>query len=106
MNIRDKEKFYYCYELAFRIAQESGRNLHRSLLILEHCSLQHDFVSNEITIPRQSWEILIEGIARDLFRRQTSEMLQHIKKKISELLCRCIPPDLFLRKLLRYLSSK
>ncbi|KAF9900518.1 Replication factor C (RF-C) subunit, partial [Lobosporangium transversale] len=58
---------------ALRLAEDSGRNLRRAILMLETAKVQcHPFKDNQ-EVPRMDWEDFVRGIMIDIMRTQSPE---------------------------------
>lgn len=89
-----------------RVAEVSGRNLRRAILILEACKAQsypfHD--DQEITVT--DWEAYIIGTAQDIIKEQSPQRLLRVRAKLYELLTNCIPADTIIKSLTAELLRK
>ncbi|KAG0255510.1 Replication factor C (RF-C) subunit [Mortierella polycephala] len=92
--------------LAVKLAEESGRNLRRALLMLETAKVQcHPFKENQ-EIPRMDWEEFIRVVMAQVLRMQNPESLQIVRGQLYELLNHCIDPTTILKTLARELIAK
>lgn len=82
-----------------RIAQESGRNLRRALLMYEAVYAQNPMVSDTTPIPPPDWEVLISQIAADCIRERSPQMILQVRAKLYDLLTHCIPATTVLKVL-------
>lgn len=100
-----------------RIAEESGRNLRRALLMYEavhaqkyvweeqfdRCVVILTWSSEKVTdttpIPPPDWEALIAQIAKDMMDQHTPAQILVIRSKLYDLLTHCIPPTTILKTL-------
>lgn len=87
-------------ELAFRIANESSRNLRRAILMMEACHVQkRDGLSVGQPVQKADWELYIATLAVEITREQTPQRLSASREKLYELLVNCIPADIILKTL-------
>ncbi|KAI1747861.1 P-loop containing nucleoside triphosphate hydrolase protein [Xylaria castorea] len=82
-----------------RIAEESGRNLRRALLMYEAVHAQNEKVTDTTPIPPPDWEALISQIAKDMMDQHTPAQILVIRSKLYDLLTHCIPPTTILKTL-------
>lgn len=82
-----------------RIAQESGRNLRRALLMFEAVHAQNEKVDDDTPIPPPDWEALISNIAEDIMTEHTPARILQVRAKLYDLLTHCIPPTTILKTL-------
>lgn len=98
-----------------RIAQDSGRNLRRALLMFEAVHAQKynissfyvslemlidcysEKVTDETPIPPPDWEALIAQIADDIMAEHTPAQILIVRAKLYDLLSHCIPPTTILK---------
>lgn len=99
--------------LAERIAEESGRNARRALLVLEAMRVRGGLEGGEgaaaaaaASVPRADWEEAVGGIARDLQEEQSPGRLLVVRGKLYELLGHCIPGDVILQRLVSELLRR
>ncbi|KAG0270312.1 Replication factor C (RF-C) subunit [Linnemannia exigua] len=92
--------------LAFRLAEESGRNLRRALLMLETAKVQCHPFKDDQEIPRMDWEDFIRTVRVQILRTQTPESLQQVRGQLYELINHCIEPAAILKTLARELIDK
>lgn len=94
-----KEKWAEAAGLNQRIAEESGRNLRRALLMFEAVHAQNETVSDKTALPPPDWEALIEQIANDIIQEHTPERILKVRAKLYDLLSHCIPATTVLKTL-------
>ncbi|KAJ3206896.1 Subunit of heteropentameric Replication factor C (RF-C) [Entophlyctis luteolus] len=95
-----KENFSLPREFSDRIAESSGGNLRRALLMLEAAKVkQYPFAVNQ-QIPLTDWESYIAETARSIVAEQTPKRLQEIRSRLYELLVHCISPEVILKTLM------
>ncbi|KAF9125028.1 Replication factor C (RF-C) subunit [Mortierella sp. 14UC] len=92
--------------LAFRLAEESGRNLRRALLMLETAKVQCHPFKDDQEIPRMDWEDFIRTVRVQIMKAQTPESLQHVRGQLYELINHCIEPAAILKTLAKELIEK
>lgn len=105
-----KEKIILPRQLSLRIAHFSDRNLRKAILTLEACKLLRFPFDKSTQIPLSDWESYINKIVNEILQEQTPKQLFLIRSRINELLIKCVPPRLLIRKLLhlvlRYLDGQ
>ncbi|KAK2780379.1 DNA replication factor c subunit [Colletotrichum kahawae] len=110
-----KENWPMVKGLHMRIAQESGRNLRRALLMYEAVHAQKyvilssrdapklthhsEKVTDSTPIPPPDWEALISQIAREIVEEHTPARILQVRAKLYDLLTHCIPPTTILKTL-------
>ncbi|CAJ2511635.1 Uu.00g072600.m01.CDS01 [Anthostomella pinea] len=82
-----------------RIAEESGRNLRRALLMYEAVHAQNEKVTDDTPIPPPDWEALISQIAKEIMEEHTPARILQVRSKLYDLLTHCIPPSTILKTL-------
>ncbi|KAL4893077.1 cytochrome c oxidase assembly protein CtaG/Cox11-domain-containing protein [Aspergillus ambiguus] len=82
-----------------RIAQESGRNLRRALLMFEAIYAQNEKVTDSTTIPPPDWEALIQLMAHEILAERSPARLLQTRARLYDLLTHCIPPTTILKTL-------
>lgn len=87
-------------ELAERIADQSGRNLRRCLLMVEACRVQQYPMSPDQPIPTPDWELYIKETAKLILLEQSPKQLLEVRDKIYDLMAHVIPPDIIMKRLL------
>ncbi|XP_076763586.1 replication factor C subunit RfC38 [Xylocopa sonorina] len=88
-------------ELAVRIAETSGRNLRRAILMLEACKVeQYPFTADQ-PITEPDWQVYIRNIASMMVGEQSPQRLLAIRHRLYELLTHAIPCDLIFKGLLQ-----
>ncbi|CAL7933359.1 unnamed protein product [Xylocopa violacea] len=88
-------------ELAVRLAETSGRNLRRAILMLEACRVeQYPFTADQ-TITEPDWQVYIRNIANMMVSEQSPQRLLAIRNRLYELLTHAIPCDLIFKGLLQ-----
>lgn len=92
-------------ELALRIAEKSGRNLRRALLISEACRVQQYPFTPDQPIQEADWEIYLRETAQSIVEVQSPKRLLEIRGRLYELLTHCIPADVIIKGLLQELVT-
>ncbi|CVK84073.1 probable replication factor C 38K chain [Fusarium mangiferae] len=82
-----------------RIAEESGRNLRRALLMYEAVHAQNEKVTDSTAIPPADWEALIGQIAKEILEEHSPARILQVRSKLYDLLTHCIPPTTILKTL-------
>ncbi|KAK4252013.1 hypothetical protein C7999DRAFT_37004 [Corynascus novoguineensis] len=82
-----------------RIAEESGRNLRKALLMFEAVHAQNEKVTDTTPIPPPDWEALIGQIAKEIMEEHTPARILQVRSKLYDLLTHCIPATTILRTL-------
>ncbi len=93
-------------QLLMRIAQSSGQNLRRAVLMMEACKVDtYPFTeTQEIQLP--DWERFISSMADAMIRDQSPQCLLKVRGGLYELLTNCIPADEIMATLSRELIAK
>lgn len=93
MNISKKEGLSLPTDLAARIAEKSGRNLRRAILMLQSCKVaQYPFLPDQ-SIVDLDWEVYLKQTAQHIVGEQSPRRLLEVRGRLYELLTHCIPPD-------------
>jgi len=96
--------------VANRIAEMSGGNVRKALLMLESAKATADAQGKEIDetteIQRADWEEYVGQIALDIVNDRTPNKLAEVRMKVYELLTHCIPPEMVLKQLAAELMNK
>ncbi|KAL2891306.1 Replication factor C subunit 5 [Ceratocystis lukuohia] len=85
-----------------RIAQESGRNLRRALLMYEAVHAQSensDNITDTTPIPPLDWESLISQISKQIMEEHTPQRILAVRAQLYDLLSHCIPATTILKSL-------
>ncbi|KAF9932462.1 Replication factor C (RF-C) subunit [Linnemannia zychae] len=91
---------------AIRLAEESGRNLRRALLMLETAKVQCHPFKDDQEVPRMDWEDFIRTVRVQVLKMQTPESLQIVRGMMYELINHCIEPVAILKTLAKELIEK
>lgn len=103
--VSKKEGIVLPESLGRKIAESSGRNLRRAVLMLEACRVkQYPFSSNQ-DVCRPDWEIFLRDTASMIVQEQSPRKLFEVRGRLYELLVHLIPPDVIFKYLLRELIS-
>ncbi|KAK0766954.1 hypothetical protein N5P37_000684, partial [Trichoderma harzianum] len=94
-----KENWEVVKGLHQRIAEESGRNLRRALLMYEAVHAQNEKVTDSTPIPPADWEALVGQIAKEIIEEHTPARILQVRAKLYDLLTHCIPPTTILKTL-------
>lgn len=105
-NAGKKENWKIVPTLNQRIAQESGRNLRRALLMFEAVYAQNPVVSEKTPIPPPDWEVLISEIATNCITDRSPQMILQVRAKLYDLLTHCIPATTVIKVLAFELVQK
>jgi len=106
--VATKEDFVLPNSLAFKLAQESERNLRKALLMLEAAKVQasgNDSIPENQCLPTADWEVYIRQLATDITKEQSPQTLMLARDKLYELLVNCIPASTILKSLTGELLS-
>ncbi|KAG8164484.1 hypothetical protein KVR01_006402 [Diaporthe batatas] len=95
----EKEGWPVVKGLHQRIAEESGRNLRRALLMYEAVHAQNEKVTDSTKLPPPDWEALIQQIAREIMEEHTPARVLVVRAKLYDLLSHCIPATTILKTL-------
>lgn len=99
-----KEQLTLHPELGRRIAEQSGRDLRRALLILESTYAQSGAQTTATTqLPQEAWEGAIARVAQRILEEQTPKRCMEVRGALYELLAACLPADFILKELLNKL---
>ncbi|PWY71656.1 hypothetical protein BO70DRAFT_389521 [Aspergillus heteromorphus CBS 117.55] len=89
-----------------RIANESGRNLRRALLMFEAIYAQNEKVTDNTPIPPPDWEALISLTADEILAERSPAQLLKVRSRLYDLLTHCIPPTTIIKTLTFRLIAK
>lgn len=80
-------------QLASRIAEKSGRNLRRAILMVEACKVaQYPFSATQ-SIQELDWEVYLKETASHIVQEQSPRKLAEVRTRLYELIAHCIPPE-------------
>jgi len=105
-HVASREKLKLPDELATRIAQDSGRNLRRAVLMLEACKADKYPFTSDQKVRVADWERFIDELGRIICEEQSPARLLLARNKMYELLGNCIPPDVIMRTLTNVLLKR
>ncbi|KAK3446445.1 hypothetical protein EUGRSUZ_A02136 [Eucalyptus grandis] len=104
--IAKKENLQLPAGFAARVAEKSNRSLRRAILSFETCRVQqYPFTINQVISP-MDWEEYVSEIVSDIMKEQSPKRLFQVRGKLYELLIKCIPPEILLKRLLHDLLGK
>ncbi|EDO40823.1 predicted protein [Nematostella vectensis] len=92
-------------ELSRRIAEKSGRNLRKALLMCEACKVQQYPFTPDQPVQEADWEMYLRETAQQIVQTQTPRRLYEIRGRLYELLTHCIPADIIIKGLLKELLT-
>jgi len=103
--VAKKEKFELPNTFALKVADQSGGNLRKALLLLECAkNQQYPFTQTQnLVVP--DWEAFIKDVAKSIVEEQTPARLVIVRAKLYELLSHCIPADVILTTLVEELIA-
>jgi replication factor C subunit 3/5 len=87
-------------ELGQRIAEKSGRDLRRALLLLESTHAQNSQLSKDQQLPSEAWDIALEKCAQKILEEQSPKRAMEVRGMLYEFLAACLPGDFILKELL------
>ncbi|XP_066555852.1 replication factor C subunit 3 [Amia ocellicauda] len=92
-------------ELAKHIAEKSGCNLRKALLMCEACRVQQYPFSVDQDIPETDWEVYLKETANAIVSQQSPQRLLEVRARLYELLTHCIPAEIVIKGLVSELLS-
>jgi len=113
-HIAGKEGLNVPQPLALSIAEESGRNLRRAILMMEAAKVKFPQLGGigaaaassasaaapvNASLLKADWEQFIDNVGKSICEEQSPARLLRIRANIYELLTNAIPPDVILRTL-------
>lgn len=87
-------------EFAFKVAEKSGRDLRRAVLLLESAHAQANQFSKDQALPQEGWDMAIEKVARKILQDQSPRCAMEVRGMLYELLAACLPADFILKQLM------
>ncbi|PWW77550.1 P-loop containing nucleoside triphosphate hydrolase protein [Tuber magnatum] len=105
-HVAELERFEFSNKLAERVAEESGRNLRRALLMFEALYAQNEVVKDNTPIPPPDYETLVGQIADELLADHSPARILLVRAKFYDLLTHCIPATVILKLLTFRLVAK
>jgi len=89
--------------LARKIAEKSGRNLRRAILMTEASKVrQYPFVADQ-QVEDLDWERYLKETANQIVQEQSPRRLLEVRNRLYELITHCIPPEVIFKGLLKEL---
>nr|AEH58814.1 replication factor C subunit 3 [Karenia brevis] len=85
---------------AFKVAEKSGRDLRRALLLLESAHAQANQFSKDGILPQEGWDGAIEKVSKKILQEQSPKCAMEVRGMLYELLAACLPPDFILKQLM------
>ena len=82
-SIASKEECTMPTKLALRIAEKSGRNLRRAILLAEGCKVQQPQLKSDQHIQELDWEIYLRETANLIVKEQTPRRLLEVSLILS-----------------------
>jgi len=92
-------------KLATRIAEVSDRNLRLALLMCETCKIDQYPFTEDQQILEPDWKVYVRETANLMINEQTTQQVMEIRKRMYELISKCIPVDMIIRVLYDELSK-
>jgi replication factor C subunit 3/5 len=108
IKVADAEGVKCAPELAQKIAENTGRDLRRALLVLEtiHTQTNTKVLAGTVAIPPEAWDQAIERVAKKILQEQSPRMAMEVRGNVYELMAGCLPPDFILKELLAKLLKE
>jgi len=104
-SVAKKEGCQLPTSLAKRIAEKSGRNLRKAILMTEACKVQQYPFQNDQKIQDLDWELYLRETANQIVQEQTPRRLLEVRNRLYELITHCIPPEVIFVGLLKELTK-
>jgi len=104
MNIAKQEECAMPQKLVQRIAEKSGRNLRRAILMAEACRVQQPHLTANQEIQDLDWQTYIKETADLILKEQSPRRLLEVRGRLYELLAHTIPAELIFVELLKELT--
>ncbi|KAG1816623.1 P-loop containing nucleoside triphosphate hydrolase protein [Suillus variegatus] len=96
-HVAKKLKFDLPEEASQQIAEDSGGNMRKALLVFEALKMQSPDLSGSLTIAKPDWEIYCHKVADLIVQEQSPARVLEVRAKLYELLAHCIPPTIILK---------
>jgi replication factor C subunit 3/5 len=108
MKVADAEGVKCAPELAQRVAEKTGRDMRRALLVLEtiHSQGNAKVLAGNVTVPQEPWDTAVDKVAKKILQEQSPRMAMEVRGNVYELMAACLPPDFILKELLGKLLSE
>jgi replication factor C subunit 3/5 len=103
MKTAAKEQMVLPPELGRRIAESSGRDVRRALLMLESTYAQTPQPAATTPLPQEAWEGAVTRVAQRILEEQSPKRAMEVRGAMYELLAACLPADFILKELLKKL---
>ncbi|KAI9207139.1 P-loop containing nucleoside triphosphate hydrolase protein [Polychytrium aggregatum] len=87
------------HSFANRIAEESGGNLRKALLMLETARVASYPFTERSEVLKTDWESFIQELAHSILQEQSPARLMAVRSKLYDLLAHCIPAEIVLKNL-------
>lgn len=100
LKVAENEKQKVPPELALRIAESTGRDLRRALLVLESTCMQGSMPTKDTALPQEAWDAALERVAKMILQEQSPRMAMEVRGRLYELMAACLPSDFILKQLL------
>eukprot|EP00913_Durusdinium_trenchii_P027916 g26175.t1 len=86
-------------DLSHKIAEKSGRDMRRAMILLEmmHTQANASSLSKDVAVPSEAWQTAIDKVAKKILQEQTPRMAMEVRGNIYELLLACLPADFILK---------
>lgn len=88
------------------IANASGRNLRKAILMLEAMYVNNTTIDSSTKVPPADWEKVLDEIAKQITKSQSPESLLTCRKKYYDLLSHCIPAGVIIKHLTFMIMDK
>lgn len=100
--VAQKEALQLAPELCLKIAEKSGRDVRRAILLLEtmHVQANSATLPKDMSIPREAWDMAIDKVAKKILQEQSPKMAMEVRGNIYELMAACLPSDFIMKELL------
>ncbi|EIW82899.1 P-loop containing nucleoside triphosphate hydrolase protein [Coniophora puteana RWD-64-598 SS2] len=96
-HVAKKLKFDMPPEASSQIAEESGGNMRKALLVFEALKMQSPDLSGPLSIAKPDWETYCRKVAQLILKDQSPSQVMEVRSKLYELLSHCIPPTIILK---------
>ncbi|CAK9033781.1 unnamed protein product [Durusdinium trenchii] len=95
-------------DLSHKIAEKSGRDMRRAMILLEmmHTQANASSLSKDVAVPSEAWQTAIDKVAKKILQEQTPRMAMEVRGNIYELLLACLPADFILKELVLRLVAE
>lgn len=93
-------------DLAYRIADNCGRNMRRAIMILQTLKNNNNSLTAQLKVPTPGYEEVVNEICSMTLNEQTPKQLKLIRSKFYELLVKGISADIILNLMAKKFLSK